>query len=117
MRILASIIFLAITVDVIAAPVWTSIRRFSVVAGYPDKSIAFIPRSGVVENPAGCADPVGYVIESDHDVEAALSILLHQAPFGKIFFSVRDDKCHVIQQSDGGQELPVVQRIAIPLPQ
>ncbi len=125
MKILTSLLFLTITANVVAAPILGKINvyRFSILAGYPDGSIVIAPKDlSTVENPANCDDPLGYVIESDHDVQSALSVLVaakssaYSDNYEKyrdnhIFFSVRDDKCHTIQQIDGGQKLPVVQRV------
>lgn len=86
-----------------------------VFAGYPDKSIAFIPIGGTL-NPAGCSQTQTYAMLPSHDTKAALSILLAaKMSKKKVYFSVRDDVCHSFPQTDNPDTntYPVIQRVAI----
>lgn len=100
--------------EAVSAPIWTNGKVNLIFGGYPDNSIAF-STVGPIQNPAGCNNSSAYAVQADHDTKAALSILLAAKMADKmIHFSVRDDVCHAIQQTDvNGITIPVIQRIAI----
>ncbi|MCC2524123.1 hypothetical protein [Vibrio coralliilyticus] len=97
-----------------ASDVWTSAKIDMVFAGYPDESVSFLPIEGA-KNPANCNEPTAYAIPAPYDSKAALSVLLAAKMADKpVYFSVRGDICHTIQQTDAkGITVPVIQRIAV----
>lgn len=96
-----------------ANAVYTSATPDHIFGGYPDHSITFNPVEGTV-NPAGCAQTGAYAMLPSYDTQAALLILLEAKREGKrVYFSVRDDICHTLQQTDDSSSYPVIQRIAI----
>ncbi|MES9884941.1 MAG: hypothetical protein ABW185_29205 [Sedimenticola sp.] len=114
MKTFISIILIFLPIQVFSAPIWTSAKIDRVFAGYPDNSVVFTPIGSTV-NPANCSSPTAYAVQSNHDAKGALSIMLAAKMADRtVSFSVRDDVCHTIQQTDvTGTTVPVIQRISI----
>ena len=95
-----------------AAAVFTSAQIQYVFGGYPDRAVSLVP-IGVAVNPAGCTSDAAYIIDRYHDSHGALQILLAAKQSGStVHFSVRDDVCHHVKQTDvQGMTVPIIQRI------
>ncbi|EKM6953951.1 hypothetical protein PVB89_004587 [Vibrio parahaemolyticus] len=114
MKKVLSLAVLVLSANAQSAAVWTNAKIDMVLAGYADRSVVFKPVGGA-KNPALCSDSTAYAITADQDAKGALSIILAAKMADKtVYFSVRDDLCHTIQQTDAkGLTIPVVQRIGV----
>ena len=97
-----------------ADPIFTYAKVDYVFAGYPDGSIAFIPSGTERINPANCSQTQSYVVKHSLGSSGALSVIL-AAKMGEktVAFSVLDNECHALPQTDNPGTFPVVQRISV----
>ncbi|USH03700.1 hypothetical protein K6Q96_06825 [Grimontia kaedaensis] len=97
-----------------AAPIFTSAKVDYVFAGYPDGSIAFIPLGTERVNPANCSHTQAYVMKHSLGTDGALSVMLAAKMGDKtVAFSVLDNECHALPQTDNPGTFPVLQRISV----